>query len=104
VFSPGDFTGDGKADVHAVKTTGELYLYRGNGAGGFAGAGVKIGAGWGGFAKVFSPGDFTGDGKADVLAIKTTGELYLYRGNGAGGFAGAGVKIGAGWGGFAKVF
>ena len=104
VFSPGDFTGDGKADILGVSSNGDLYLYRGNGAGGFAGGGTRIGAGWGIFAKVFSPGDFTGDGKADILGVSSNGDLYLYRGNGAGGFAGGGTRIGAGWGIFATVF
>jgi len=101
--SAADFTGDNKADVHTVRTTGELYLYRGNGLGGITGAGAKIGSGWGIFSKVFSPGDFTGDGKADLLGIKPTGELYLYRGNRLGGFT-AGTKIGAGWTGLLQVF
>jgi hypothetical protein len=104
VFSPGDYTGDGKADLLAIKANGDLFLYRGNGVGGFSGPGVKIGLGWGMFAKVFSPGDYTGDGKADLLAIKANGDLFLYRGNGVGGFSGPGVKIGLGWGMFAKVF
>jgi stage II sporulation protein D len=102
VFSPGDFTGDGKADIVAVTGSGDMYLYRGNGQGGFTGGGTKIGAGWG-FAKVFSPGDFTGDGKSDILAITIGGDMYLYRGNGVGGFTGVGTRIGGGWG-FVKVF
>ncbi|HEY5180409.1 MAG TPA: M4 family metallopeptidase, partial [Dermatophilaceae bacterium] len=50
------------------------------------------------------PVDFSGDGKADVLAIKSNGDLYLYRGNGVGGFTGSATRIGAWWAGFAKVF
>jgi hypothetical protein len=53
---------------------------------------------------VFSTGDFTGDGKADILGVTPSGDLDLYRGNGLGGFIGGGTKIGAGWGMFAKVF
>ena len=82
---PGDFTGDGRPDVLAVRSNGGLYLYRGNGRGGFAGSGAKIGAGWGTFVRLFSPGDFTGDGRSDVLAVRSNGGLYLYRGNGRGG-------------------
>src|SRR5674476_1322202 len=50
-----------------------------------------------GARNVFSPGDFTGDGKADILGVAGTGDLYLYRGNGLGGFAGGATKIGSGW-------
>jgi hypothetical protein len=98
-----DFTGDGRADVLAVRADGALCLYRGNGQGGFTGAGTKIGAGWNTFTKVLSPGDFTGDGHTDLIGAKNNGDLYLYRGNGQGGFTGPGTKIGTGWNIFTKV-
>ena len=41
--------------------------------------------------------DFTGDGKADLLAVKSNGDLMLYPGNGASGFTGPGTRIGTGW-------
>ncbi|HEY5248565.1 MAG TPA: FG-GAP-like repeat-containing protein [Dermatophilaceae bacterium] len=50
--------------------------------------------------KVFSGGDFTGDRKSDVLAIKGNGSIYLYRGNGRGGFTGRPTRIGTGWSAF----
>jgi len=104
LFSPGDFTGDGRSDVLGVSRNGDLYLYRGNGLGGFTGSGVRIGSGWGGFVSLFSPRDFTGDGRSDLLGVSSGGEMYLYRGNGRGGLTGPGVRIGSGWGGFVKVF
>jgi len=104
VFTPGDFTGDGNADLVGITPGGDMYLYRGDGLGGFTGGGVRIGLGWGIFVKVFSPGDFTGDKKSDILAIKPNGDLYRYRGNGVGGVAGGGVRIGLGWGIFVTVF
>jgi Fibronectin type III domain/FG-GAP-like repeat len=97
VFSRGDFSGDGKNDIMAVSKDGGLYLYRGNGLGGFAAAGQRIGNGWGNFTSVFSPGDFSGDHRTDVMAVNTAGDLLLYRGNGRGGFAAAGQTIGKGW-------
>jgi len=98
-----DFTGDGKVDLIGAKSNGDLYLYRGNGLGGFTGAGTKIGSGWNTFVKVLSPGDFTGDGKSDLIGAKSNGDLYLYRGNGLGRFTGAGTKIGSGWNTFTKL-
>ena len=104
VFMPGDFTGDGRADILGVTPGGDLFLYRGNGVGGFTGAGVRIGTGWNMFARVFSPGDYSGDGRAGILGVTPGGDLFLSRGNGAGGFTGAGVRIGTGWNIFATVF
>ena len=45
---------------------------------------------------MFSPGDFTGDGKSDVLGSTKYGDLYLYRGNGRGGWLSSGQKIAGG--------
>jgi hypothetical protein len=98
VFAAGDFSGDNHADLMAVSADGGLHLYKGNGKGGWLGSRVKIGSGWQGFRTVLSPGDFTGDDNADVIAVKPSGEMYLYRGNGSGGFTGGGTRIGTGWG------
>ena len=103
LFSAGDFTGDGHPDLLARKTNGDLILYRGNGLGGFTGAGQKIGAGWQYFTALFSPGDFTGDGHPDLLARKTNGDLILYRGNGTGGFTGTASKVTYGWQGYTAL-
>jgi hypothetical protein len=97
LLSPGDFTGDGRADVIGVRPDGVMYLYRGAGNGWFSGAGTRIGQGWNIFDTVLSPGDFTGDARTDLLARKPDGTLWLYAGNGRGGWAAVGKQIGQGW-------
>src|SRR6478672_6662858 len=99
-----DFSGDGRPDLIARTPTGVLYLYRGNAAGGFLTARAVIGSGWQVYDHIFSPGDFSGDGHADLIARTPTGTLYLYRGNGAGGFLGSRTVIGSGWQVFDRVF
>lgn len=83
VLSP-DLTGDGRADVLAVSpATSAVRVYAGNGAGGFAGM-KERGSGWNGVARLVASGDRTGDGRADLLAVRADGALVLYPGDGAG--------------------
>ena len=100
-----DWSGDGPADVLAIHPDGRLLLYRGNGAGGWiAGAGETIAQGWGGSDALLAPGDFSGDGKPDLLLrAHDDGRLMMYRGNGAGGFSGTGQQVGTGWGPFTAL-
>ena len=97
IVSPGDFTGDGAADVLARKPDGTLWLYAGNGRGGWAAAGRRIGLGWQTFAHVLPAGDRTGDGRSDVLALRSDGTLLVYPGNGRGGWASGGQTTARGW-------
>ena len=61
-------------------------LYRGDGDGGWiTGKGETIGTSWQDFSAILAGGDFSGDGKADVLAVRGSA-LVLYRGDGAGGW------------------
>ena len=98
IVAPGDWSGDGKADLLARKPDGTLFLYRGDGAGSWlagVGEGTQIGSGFDMFDALVAPGDWTGDGKADLLARKNDGTLFLYRGNGNGGWqTGIGESIG----------
>lgn len=103
ILSPGDFTGDGHVDVLARRADGTLWMYAGNGRGGWAAGGKRVGTGWQGFDQVMSPGDFTGDGRGDVLARRPDGTLWLYAGNGQGGWAAGGKQVGTGWQGFAQI-
>ncbi|MFK0006878.1 S8 family serine peptidase [Paenarthrobacter sp. NPDC090520] len=90
-----DFNGDGKSDVLARDTNGALWLYPGNGSGGWLPA-KQVGSGWNVMTAIESVGDFNGDGKADVIARDSKGVLWLYPGNGTGGWLAA-KQIGSGW-------
>ena len=81
---PHDFNGDGHADLLALTSTGDLYLYPGNGSGHFL-ARSKIGTGWNGpTALAPANGDWDGDGSPDMLAKLPGGTLAYYKGNGTG--------------------
>ncbi|MCB5167926.1 VCBS repeat-containing protein [Streptomyces bambusae] len=100
----GDLTGDGKGDLLARTSGGTLYLYHGNGAGTALGSKTGIGAGWGAYNKLLGAGDFTGDGRADLIARTSGGTLYLYPGTGvAKAPFKTRVKIGTGFGIYNKM-
>ncbi|MEE4540666.1 trypsin-like serine protease [Streptomyces sp. V4-01] len=101
VVGHGDYTGDGVADVLGRDSaTGGLYVLPGTGSASapFA-APVLVGTGFNGFDKLVSAGDFTGDGRADLLARTPSGTLFLYAGTGKAGTAAFATwqKIGTGW-------
>ncbi|HEX6921570.1 MAG TPA: FG-GAP-like repeat-containing protein, partial [Actinomycetes bacterium] len=98
----GDFDGDQLADVVAVENeTGSLFLYPGNGAGGF-GERRQIGHNWGGLRLITGIGDFNSDDTMDLVGVTADGSLLLYQGDGKGGFKGSSVA-GRGWSGFDKL-
>ncbi|MDQ1535681.1 MAG: hypothetical protein QOE58_74 [Actinomycetota bacterium] len=96
-----DFSGDGVTDLVARDSAGRLWLYPGNGSGGFRPR-HQLGFGWSQLAMIVTPGDVTGDDNADVVARDAAGRLWLYSGNGAGGLS-ARRQIGSGWRGFTAI-
>lgn len=103
VLMTGDFNNDFKGDIEAVDNAGKLWFYPGNGAGGF-GARQNVGSGWDTALDLMTGGgDYNDDGKADIVARRTSDNtLILYRGNGAGGFL-AGIQVDVGWAPFTKL-
>ena len=91
-----DFNGDGRTDLVARDSVGRLWLYPGNGIGGFK-TRLLMANGWQVFTAIVTPGDVTGDGFADIMARNTAGVLRLYSGNGRGGFLASRVIGATGW-------
>ncbi|MFG2774604.1 FG-GAP repeat domain-containing protein [Streptomyces sp. NPDC048350] len=98
IETTGNIAGSPASDVVARDRSGVLWLYQGNGNGGFAGR-VKVGGGWQTYDKLTGGSDFTGDGRPDLLAADKTGTLYLYASTGhTNAPFSARRKIGTGWG------
>jgi hypothetical protein len=105
----GDFNGDKKADIAAQYTNGDLRAWASTGdlsadARLFTGNGALIGTGWNapGVERIV-PADFTGDGRTDVAAQYSNGNLRVFNSTGDlsadSRLFGPGALVGTGWGG-----
>ncbi|WP_268249484.1 FG-GAP-like repeat-containing protein [Streptomyces poonensis] len=95
--SPGDVTGDKRADLIARNSkTGAVYLYKGTSSGKLSSR-VKLYANWNGYKKIVGAGDLNGDGHGDLLVQNKSNELWRYDGTGKGPFK-ARVKVAGNWG------
>ncbi|MFJ5777675.1 FG-GAP repeat domain-containing protein [Streptomyces sp. NPDC093094] len=105
ILGPGDLTGDGKGDLLSVTTSGTVYLNAGNGSGTSVAARVQVATGWQAYDALVSGGDFTGDGRPDVLARDTSGTLWRLTGTGSASAPfSARVRIGTGWQQYRRLF
>jgi len=95
----GDWDGDGYFDVLVCNDLMVwLYLFCGNGCGGWFGVKI-IGYGWSGYLCLVGLGDWIGDGYFDLFIVNIVmGVFYVYCGNGCGGWLLC-VVVGLGWGG-----
>ncbi|MFD7478961.1 FG-GAP-like repeat-containing protein [Streptomyces sp. NPDC059837] len=95
--SPGDISGDGRADLIARQSsTGDVYLYKATSTGKLS-AKVKIASKWTGYKKIVGAGDLDGDGHGDLLAQDKSNELWRYDGTATGKFKSR-VKVFNDWG------
>ncbi|MDR1823917.1 MAG: FG-GAP-like repeat-containing protein [Bifidobacteriaceae bacterium] len=74
----------GVLDIYRPEKTGLLYSM------------YIYGPGWSG-RRVFGPGDWDGDKKADLISVTPGGVMYLHKGDGAGGLSSKAIEIGHGW-------
>ncbi|MEU3693277.1 FG-GAP-like repeat-containing protein [Streptomyces narbonensis] len=90
VLAPGDFDGDGTADLITRDTTGGLWLHRGTGEHSYAPRTriADTGGDWSAYRSVvaadFAQGAGSTQGTADLIAIDKLGSLWLLEGNGDG--------------------
>ena len=101
-FSAGDFNGDGRPDMVSREADGSLAAAPRPGRKQARHRQSGSAPGWNVFNMVLGNGDFNGDGKTDLIARTSDGALWLYPGNGTGGFQ-ARKQIGSGWQGFKRI-
>lgn len=94
--APGDWDGDGIPDAMLARSDGRLMLYPGRSGERWA-TPRQIGTGWHRLDRILGGVDWDGDGHTDLLArVKSNGQLWLYPGNGRGGFL-KHRQVGTGW-------
>ncbi|MFJ9702406.1 FG-GAP-like repeat-containing protein [Streptomyces fradiae] len=88
-----DMNGDAQADVLVRDKAGRLWFLRGDGSGQLIGN-----SGWNVFNGLVRHGDYSGDGREDVIAREaSTGRLWLYPGTGSGTLGGRKLIGNSGW-------
>ncbi|QWZ06768.1 VCBS repeat-containing protein [Nocardioides panacis] len=95
----GDWNGDGHGDVVGRNGTNKrLYVYYGDGSGGFGATHRTLSLHWGGYTTTTGAGDFDKDGHPDLVARSSDGRLWLVPGTGS--RLGARRLLSGSWSGF----
>ncbi|MFI2367042.1 FG-GAP-like repeat-containing protein [Streptomyces sp. NPDC018833] len=95
----GDLNADLRADVLVRDKAGRLWFLRGDGTGQLVGNG-----GWNAMNALARHGDFSGDGREDVIAREaSTGKLWLYPGTGTGTLGARKLMGTSGWNAMSRI-
>ncbi|MEV7130133.1 FG-GAP-like repeat-containing protein [Streptomyces sp. NPDC093260] len=95
----GDMNGDRRADVIARDKAGRLWFAPGDATGRLIGTG-----GWNGMNALTRHGDFSRDGREDLIAREaSTGKLWLYPGTGTGSLGSRKLIGTGGWNGMSNI-
>ncbi|MFI5620705.1 FG-GAP repeat domain-containing protein [Streptomyces sp. NPDC051567] len=83
-----DVDGDGDADVLGRTFSGDLFLHKGTGnaASPFEWR-TQIATGWTGYTQMIAADDIDGDGRADMMGVTPTGDLFCHFSEGNGLFS-----------------
>ncbi|MBT2368441.1 VCBS repeat-containing protein [Streptomyces sp. ISL-10] len=95
----GDLNADRRADVLVRDKAGRLWFLRGDGTGQLVGN-----SGWNAMNALVRHGDFSGDGREDVIAREaSTGKLWLYPGTGTGSLGARKLMGISGWNAMSRI-
>nr|BFD87520.1 FG-GAP-like repeat-containing protein [Streptomyces sp. Xyl84] len=95
----GDLNADRQADVLVRDKAGRLWFLPGDQTGKLVGTG-----GWNAMNALVRHGDFSGDGREDVIAREaSTGKLWLYPGTGTGSLGSRKLMGTGGWNGMSRI-
>lgn len=95
----GDWDGDGRGDLVASDASNRLFLYPGNGSGGFQPRRVLDSGDWSSRTSILGGGgDVDLDGLPDFVTTTRWGQLHLYGSDGRSGFAVNRRLAAGGWG------
>ncbi|MFD7162218.1 FG-GAP-like repeat-containing protein [Streptomyces violascens] len=104
--SVGNMGGTGEPELIGRDSAGALWMYQGKPDGSFEPR-IRIGtAGWNGMDRLAGRGDFTGDGKNDLIARGADGTLYIYPGTGNAiedATLGNRITVGKGWDAYKQI-
>jgi hypothetical protein len=98
LFRVTNWNNDGTESIFAVKSNGELYQFKTDGAGNPSGGPKLIGTAFNIFTDIVVTNNWMNDGHPNLMGRLPNGDLKIYTSNGSGGWLNPrGTLIGTGW-------